>query len=64
VAVLTTEKDAVRLPAGALNGLPIAAVPVTVTIEPPEFSDWLAERLRHAGRAGDRDTDHRSPDHR
>jgi len=44
--VLTTEKDAVRFAALDLDGLPIAAVPLQVTIEPPEFGDWLPERVR------------------
>jgi len=44
--VLTTEKDAVRFAALDLDGLPIAAVPLQVTIEPPEFDDWLLERVR------------------
>jgi tetraacyldisaccharide 4'-kinase len=44
--VLTTEKDAVRLAALDLTGLPIAAVPLTITIEPPRsFIEWLTERL-------------------
>jgi len=47
--VVTTDKDAVRmLP---LRPLPvsIAAVPLTVTIEPAEaFRSWLLERVRHA----------------
>jgi tetraacyldisaccharide 4'-kinase len=42
--VLTTEKDAVRLAARDLRNLQIAAVPLTVTIEPP-FADWLIARL-------------------
>jgi tetraacyldisaccharide 4'-kinase len=44
--VLTTEKDAVRLEACDLTGVPIAVVPLIVTIEPPDaFQRWLAERL-------------------
>ena len=47
--VLTTEKDAMRLGACDLNGLPIAAVPLNARIEPAElFERWLVERL-HVG---------------
>ena len=47
--VLTTEKDAVRLAACDLTGLPIAAVPLTSTIEPPRlFLEWLTDRLTRA----------------
>jgi len=44
--VLTTEKDAVRLePLGPLP-IPVAAVPLCVTIEPEDgFAAWLLERL-------------------
>ena len=45
--VLTTEKDAVRLAACDLAALPIAAVPLSVGVEPHEgFRDWLLERIR------------------
>ena len=45
--VLTTEKDAMRLAACDLNGLPIAAVPLKACIEPADlFQHWLVERLR------------------
>lgn len=44
--VLTTEKDAVRLGACDLLGLPIASVPLTASVEPaPAFRDWLLGRL-------------------
>jgi tetraacyldisaccharide 4'-kinase len=47
--VLTTEKDAVRLSACDLTGLPIAAVPLELTIEPAEpFRNWLLARLAAA----------------
>ena len=47
--VLTTEKDAVRLAACNLTGVPIAAVPLTVTIDPHEaFASWLFARLSRA----------------
>jgi tetraacyldisaccharide 4'-kinase len=47
--VLTTEKDAVRLAACDLTGVPIAAVPLTVTIDPPDaFASWLFTRLSRA----------------
>jgi len=45
--VLTTEKDAVRLAACDLSGLPIASVPLIISIEPAEvFRRWLIERIR------------------
>jgi len=45
--VLTTEKDAVRLAACNLSGLPIASVPLIISIEPAEeFRRWLIERIR------------------
>jgi tetraacyldisaccharide 4'-kinase len=52
--VLTTEKDEVRLERCDLSRLPILAVPLTVSIEPPEFIDWLIERVARAraGKAG------------
>jgi tetraacyldisaccharide 4'-kinase len=44
--VLTTEKDAVRLEHLDVDGLPIAAVPLAVAIEPAEtFREWLLARL-------------------
>jgi tetraacyldisaccharide 4'-kinase len=47
--VLTTEKDAVRLDACDLGGLPVASVPLHVGVEPPEtFRDWLMDRLHAA----------------
>ena len=52
--VMTTEKDAVRFEDTVMEGVPIAAVPLTVTIEPAvEFERWLLERVdaaRHAHR--------------
>ena len=46
--ILTTEKDAVRLEACDLAGLPFAAVPLIVGIEPAEgFRDWLLARIQH-----------------
>jgi tetraacyldisaccharide 4'-kinase len=45
--VLTTEKDAVRLERCDLTGLPIAAVPLVVGVEPADaFRAWLLDRLR------------------
>ena len=44
-AVLTTEKDAVRLAGQVPDELPLAAVPLSMTIEPPTFLDWLLHRL-------------------
>jgi len=44
--VLTTEKDAVRLEACDLGDLPIALVPLAVSIEPAAaFREWLLQRL-------------------
>ena len=46
-AVVTTEKDAVRLEGRSLGGLRLAAIPLTVTIEPTDaFAAWLMSRLR------------------
>jgi tetraacyldisaccharide 4'-kinase len=40
--VLTTEKDATRLGACDLTGLPLASVPLTVAVDPArEFERWL-----------------------
>jgi tetraacyldisaccharide 4'-kinase len=45
--VLTTEKDAVRFEACDVGNLPLAAVPLEVTIEPEAaFRDWLFARIR------------------
>jgi tetraacyldisaccharide 4'-kinase len=50
--VLTTEKDAVRLAPLDLAGVPVAAVPLTVAIEPAAaFTEWLLARLS-AARSG------------
>lgn len=46
--ILTTEKDAVRLETCDLTGLPFAAVPLIVGIEPTEgFREWLLARIQH-----------------
>ena len=58
--VLTTEKDAVRLAARDLGTLQIAAVPLTVTIEPP-FADWLIARLASRRPQGPSSPEPRSP---
>ena len=47
-AILTTEKDAVRLEVRNLSQLRVAAVPLTVVIDPPDFTAWLLQRLRGA----------------
>jgi tetraacyldisaccharide 4'-kinase len=48
--ILTTEKDAVRLEVCDLKGLPFAAVPLVVGIEPADaFRDWLLERIQAPG---------------
>ena len=45
--VLTTDKDAVRLPANTSMGLPLASVPLVSTIEPTdEFRAWLLGQIR------------------
>jgi hypothetical protein len=48
-AVVTTEKDAVRLLPLRPFPVPIAAVPLEVTLEPlgasPAFGDWLMRAL-------------------
>ena len=52
-AVLTTEKDMVRLRPLAPFGVPVARVPLHVEIEPAgRFEAWLLGRLRAARRAG------------
>jgi len=44
--VLTTEKDAVRLGGYTIDGIPIAAVPLAVGVEPADaFRDWLLRKL-------------------
>ena len=49
--VLTTDKDAVRFAVCDLSNLPIAAVPLSATVEPiDEFRTWLFERVWLAGR--------------
>ena len=52
-AVLTTEKDMVRLRPLAPLGVPVARVPLHVGIEPADrFEGWLVDRLRSARRSG------------
>ena len=47
-AIITTEKDAVRLPA-TTHDIPILVLPMTVEIEPAGvFESWLLERLSRA----------------
>ncbi len=44
--VLTTEKDAVRLGGCEIDGVPIAAVPLAVGVEPADgFREWLLQKL-------------------
>ena len=44
---MTTEKDAVRLEGLDFKGLPVWAIPLTVTVEPAaQFRRWLFDRLR------------------
>jgi tetraacyldisaccharide 4'-kinase len=45
-AIVTTEKDAVRLDVSRGGRLPIAVVPLTATVEPAAaFRSWLIGRL-------------------
>ncbi len=45
--VLTTEKDAVRLAACNLSGLPIASVPLIIAVEPVDaFRRWMRDCLQ------------------
>jgi tetraacyldisaccharide 4'-kinase len=54
-AVLTTEKDAIRLLPLRPWPVPISAVPLEVTLDPePAFSTWLVEALRAARRERER----------
>ncbi|MGE0702818.1 MAG: tetraacyldisaccharide 4'-kinase [Vicinamibacterales bacterium] len=46
-AIVTTDKDAVRLEMHRL-WLPVARIPLNVSIEPAEFDDWLMDRVREA----------------
>jgi len=49
--VVTTEKDAVRLEGRPFGGLTLAAIPLTVTIEPADdFTAWLEKRLKSSPR--------------
>jgi tetraacyldisaccharide-1-P 4'-kinase len=62
--VMTTEKDAVRLDAHELGTLSVAAVPLTVSIEPAAlFGGWLLGRLQAARRTQHRvsDAEHPAP---
>ena len=53
VAVLTTEKDAARLPDAAAFRVKWVAVPLQVSVEPAaEFAEWLCARVS-AARAAD-----------
>ena len=55
--VLTTEKDGVRLVPHGLGDVPIAAVPLMVSIEPADrFRDWLLARLAARRLALERET--------
>jgi tetraacyldisaccharide 4'-kinase len=47
-AILTTDKDAARFDARSAVDPPIARVPLTVSIEPSGFADWVIERLDRA----------------
>jgi tetraacyldisaccharide 4'-kinase len=52
-AVLTTAKDAVRLAPHCPVGLPLAVLPITVSVEPAgEFESWLRGRLAEARLGG------------
>jgi tetraacyldisaccharide 4'-kinase len=58
-AVVTTEKDAVRLLPLRPLGVSAAYVPLTVTIEPADvFTPWLLDRLRaRSSRESSRDSE-------
>jgi tetraacyldisaccharide 4'-kinase len=61
-AVLTTEKDAVRLSGRRLDELHAAAVPLEVRIGPPEFVTWLLSRIgKRASAASSRGSINRGP---
>jgi tetraacyldisaccharide 4'-kinase len=49
--VLTTGKDAIRLEGLDVKGLRIAAVPLTVAIDPRGFGDWLLSKVRRRATA-------------
>jgi tetraacyldisaccharide 4'-kinase len=52
-AIVTTEKDAVRLEGLDVSVMPIAAVPLAMTIEPADrFAEWLLARLALARSTG------------
>jgi tetraacyldisaccharide 4'-kinase len=45
-AIVTTEKDAVRLESHGIDRLPVVVVPMTVSVEPSDaFRSWLLARL-------------------
>jgi tetraacyldisaccharide 4'-kinase len=45
-ALLTTEKDAVRVPLSGVPGFPVAVLPMEVTVEPADaFRGWLLKRI-------------------
>ncbi len=46
-AIVTTDKDAVRLEMHRLS-LPVARAPLNVSIEPAQFDDWLLSRVHEA----------------
>lgn len=52
-ALITTEKDGMRLPPEAVSSLAIAIAPLDVTVEPAaEFASWLLTRLAVARAEG------------
>jgi tetraacyldisaccharide 4'-kinase len=54
-AILTTDKDEVRVAGLDFKGLALYTVPLTVTIEPAsQFKTWLLDRLRASRRASSR----------
>ena len=59
--IVTTEKDAVRLEDRSLGGLTLAAIPLTVTIEPADaFAAWLFARIGAPERASTQAPEHLS----
>jgi tetraacyldisaccharide 4'-kinase len=48
-AIVTTEKDAVRLPQ-VIHNKPVVSVPLTIGFEPSTFAGWLLDRIARARR--------------
>jgi len=48
-AIVTTEKDAVRLPR-VIHSKPVVSIPLAIRFEPDAFGDWLMDRIGRAAR--------------